>query len=772
MEKMYRGVTNSPKTELVALITETDTEIEVNDISVLLPNEGVAVIGNGDVAETVKYLEVEGNVLKGCIRGYEGIARSWTAGTRVARNFAASDWNTAIDNIEGLYGRFDDEKTVPLTLQPGLQVVTAAKDARFKLNQITGKTEINGQGRIGIIGVENPYVINTADNLLPPFYEWDNTDYGGGASKLLGPYAVEQQYKDASNRARLSKNIPVIPGRTYTLSYDITKNPPSAKNALFFYWMDANQVRLPGEGVSTRKYKGTYIVPTGAFYMEMLVIDDDYGDGASYKSQVVTNPMLVISTEPKPFEPQRKSMLAFQTELHANPSDGSDPDVLFEQNGEYRKLAKWRKVIADGSPQYFLMPEAGLSSFKVVYIDGAASNSVSGGDGDDAGRLFGTKYNGQALTVDDSGVYGWTSPDLIRISSPNIYISIANTDSGWGPDYTPTQEEIKAYFMGWKMWDWNTNDGASTYNGEQGQIKAWCRRVPGTANDYTDGTQTLPTTQAAAWTPYQILYRLAKETVKPVVSEGCLTLAEGDNTVEVGTGIVLRERANPGYANQSGYYVIANDGFGASGTFLKFKPLNILHIYKNDREDNGWTIRRNYSEANTQGLSDAYTTKDKFDQTAAYSVTYLKLDKSPIQPITGTLAANEKAQISDLTAGVAEALQRVSVVEQKKANEDAPGWITPTLLNGATPYGTLNPQYTIKDGVVYLRGQVVLAALNVDVFRLPAGYRPERFMRFAGYAYSSQTTVGEIVITESGAVIVPTGGLAATSFDGISFLAK
>ena len=771
MEKMYRGVTNSPKTELVALITETDTEIEVNDISVLLPNEGVAVIGNGDVAETVKYLEVEGNVLKGCIRGYEGIARSWTAGTRVARNFAASDWNTAIDNIEGLYGRFDDEKTVPLTLQPGLQVVTAAKDARFKLNQITGKTEINGQGRIGIIGVENPYVINTADNLLPPFYEWDNTDYGGGASKLLGPYAVEQQYKDASNRARLSKNIPVIPGRTYTLSYDITKNPPSAKNALFFYWMDANQVRLPGEGVSTRKYKGTYIVPTGAFYMEMLVIDDDYGDGASCKSQVVTNPMLVISTEPKPFEPQRKSMLAFQTELHANPSDGSDPDVLFEQNGEYRKLAKWRKVIADGSPKYLLVPEAGLSSFKVVYIDGSASNSISGGDGDDAGNFFGTKYNGQSLIVDNSGVYGWTSPDLIRISSPNIYISIANTDSGWGPDYTPTQDEIKAYFMGWRMFLYGQPLNVP-YNGTG--RKGWCSVKE---TDNTGGAHVadnLPTTinTTHGYTPYNLLYRLAKETAEAVTSEGTLLLNEGDNMVEVGTGIVLRERANPSYANQSGYYVIANDGFGASGTFLKFKPLNILHIYKNDREDNGWTIRRNYSEANTKGLSDAYTTKDKFDQTAAYSVTYLKLDKSPIQPITGTLAANEKAQISDLTAGVAEALQRVSVVEQKKANEDAPGWITPTLLNGATPYGTLNPQYTIKDGVVYLRGQVVLAALNVDVFRLPAGYRPERFMRFAGYAYSSQTTVGEIVITESGAVIVPTGGLAATSFDGISFLAK
>ncbi|MEC0136119.1 hypothetical protein P4H94_04355 [Paenibacillus macerans] len=761
MEKMYRGVTNSPKTELVALITETDTEIEVNDISVLLPNEGVAVIGNGDVAETVKYLEVEGNVLKGCIRGYEGIARSWTAGTRVARNFAASDWNTAIDNIEGLYGRFDDEKTVPLTLQPGLQVVTAAKDARFKLNQITGKTEINGQGRIGIIGVENPYVINTADNLLPPFYEWDNTDYGGGASKLLGPYAVEQQYKDASNRARLSKNIPVIPGRTYTLSYDITKNPPSAKNALFFYWMDANQVRLPGEGVSTRKYKGTYIVPTGAFYMEMLVIDDDYGDGASYKSQVVTNPMLVISTEPKPFEPQRKSMLAFQTELHANPSDGSDPDVLFEQNGEYRKLAKWRKVIADGSPKYLLVPEAGLSSFKVVYIDGSASNSISGGDGDDAGNFFGTKYNGQSLIVDDSGVYGWTSPDLIRISSPNIYISIANTDSGWGPDYTPTQEEIKAYFLGWKMYTDGAPNAAGTYDGTG--VKAWVKL---NEKDYTSGwtsnTLTLPTVKNPDVEWYQFLYRLAKDIVEPVVSEGDLLLAEGDNMVEVGTGIVLREHAPIVEASGSAA------AMGDVNAPTKFKIKRFLTAYKNDRPDYAWQ----HSAGNAYGEDKARILWADYNREAAYTLTYFKLDKSPVVTITGSLAANEKAQISDLTAGVAEALRRVSVVEQKKAEKDVPGWLTPTLLNGATPYGTITPQYMKQNGRVYLRGEVVLTALNTVIFKLPVGYRPDRLMRFLGYSYSNQVVPGEIWVEDNGDVRVPIGGLAATSFDGISFLAK
>ncbi|MDU5947697.1 MAG: hypothetical protein E6Z15_11550, partial [Paenibacillus macerans] len=269
------------------------------------------------------------------------------------------------------------------------------------------------------------------------------------------------------------------------------------------------------------------------------------------------------------------------------------------------------------------------------------------------------------------------------------------------------------------------------------------------------------------WTPYQLLYRLAKESVEPIVSEGSLLLTEGDNMVEVGTGIVLRESAKPTYYSTNGNYYINNTA--VSGSLLKNRVSRILRVYRNDRVDNSAKIE---NDVNAYGKQHVRFLPSDFDSTATYSVTYLKLDKSPIQPIAGSLAANEKAQISDLTAGVAEALQRVSVVEQKKANEDAPGWITPTLLNGATPYGTLTPQYMKQGGRVYLRGQVVLMALNTVVFKLPEGYLPDRYMRFSGYSHSTQPVLGEIVVTDTGDVIVPTGGLAATSFDGISFLVK
>ncbi|QYK62580.1 right-handed parallel beta-helix repeat-containing protein [Paenibacillus sp. S25] len=105
MEKMYAPVANSPRTELAEIITATQTEIKVTNAAVLLQGEGIAVVGNGDVAETITYTSIEDNTLKGCIRGFEGVARAWASGAVVARNFTASDLRAVQKNI----GAIDDK---------------------------------------------------------------------------------------------------------------------------------------------------------------------------------------------------------------------------------------------------------------------------------------------------------------------------------------------------------------------------------------------------------------------------------------------------------------------------------------------------------------------------------------------------------------------------------------------------------------------------------------------------------------------------------------
>ncbi|WP_044480729.1 hypothetical protein [Paenibacillus antibioticophila] len=600
---------------------------------------------------------------------------------------------------------------------------------------------------LGIVGVQSPYVIDTSGNLLPPFYKWDEL---GNLVSITEPYSA--LLAPSASVAIFYVNVPVIQGQTYTLDMG-----ESTGFAAYILRDSAGNALYDSGLISGTK---TFTVSTeGASYLQMI-----FGNGGpSSETLTFENPMLSIGAEPQPFVPQRKSMLAFQTELHANPTDGSDPDILFEQNGEYKKLAKWRKVVLDGSLSWEIHSTG--TGFKQLRVNRLSPNYVGG-------SKIVTKFNGDRLS---NTTVGMTLPDYVynhpTDSTDNLYISVSSANSGWGDDYTPTQDEIRAYFNGWRMAA-NDNWGLP-YPGTG--VKAWGRinstggLVPGS------GTTVLPTAlnTEGGYTPYQLLYRLAKETVEPVVTEGALTLSEGDNMVEVGTGIVLRERANPYYHAPQNRYYINNLNFGTS--LLYFKSSSIIAVYKDSTDDATWHV--DATPGGGANLVQAYVDTWNYDQAAAYSVTYIKLDTSPIQPLVGTLAANEKAQISDLTAGVTEALQRVSVVEQKKAEKDAPGWITPTLLNGWVSHSANFPKaqyYKDSNGVVCIRGFVKDGTTSGVLFVLPEGYRPDLWLAWPVTSYDGTNVAPGTVNIKSNGEIQIAVNVKNTwlSLEGISFLAN
>jgi len=58
-------------------------------------------LGTGTSAETVKVLEVSGNgKILTVERGFQGVARSWSAGTVIARNFTEYDYNALVENVK------------------------------------------------------------------------------------------------------------------------------------------------------------------------------------------------------------------------------------------------------------------------------------------------------------------------------------------------------------------------------------------------------------------------------------------------------------------------------------------------------------------------------------------------------------------------------------------------------------------------------------------------------------------------------------------------
>lgn len=577
--------------------------------------------------------------------------------------------------------------------------------------------------------VRNPYAIRNGENLLPPFYEW--TPIGITEGSLTEPYAAYFKVTNSQNAFYyIDMKLPANTKYTFSAEHngylsvtDLIRETTildntSAQSATFTN-INETTVRIYASNVYSAPINGAY----------------------HFK-----NPMLTLGSTPKPFKPREDAMLALQTDLYADPVTGANADEVFEKDGQYYKLAKWKKAIIDDTQSYIF--HGSKVGFKWINF------LISNGHNQNTDKIFYmTKFDGKYITNTPGSLNPGTTPDQIDYDPNNnrVYISISSADSGWGDNHTPTPDEIKAYFMGWVMYDGSLANGNAGPDSPPGNVyngtgsKAWCYRSDGVSRTFTGPTATLPTTQAPNWRPYQLVYQLATPTIEPIVSEGMLTFNEGDNQIEVGTGLVLRENVKPSSGLDT--YARINDYYASSGSssILSNKTELITAVLVNGSKDPRWLIRKTEAGTTVNGKSYAYTTVDKYNPSATYSVTYLMLDKSPIVPFTGSYAANEKAMLQELTDSVHQNTSAVSVLMNKKVDKDQPGWITPTLLNGWEPYsdgaeylGYPTIQYR-KDsqGFVHLRGLVKKGASSPsNLFYLPEGYRPNQNVTFVTICYS------------------------------------
>jgi len=101
LKEMYPGMINSPETTITNNINESDTIIYVLDPARVPEPPNLMTLGTGTNAETVKVLEINDNAIT-VERGFQGVAKSWPAGTVIARNFTEYDYNALKENIEDL----------------------------------------------------------------------------------------------------------------------------------------------------------------------------------------------------------------------------------------------------------------------------------------------------------------------------------------------------------------------------------------------------------------------------------------------------------------------------------------------------------------------------------------------------------------------------------------------------------------------------------------------------------------------------------------------
>lgn len=204
--------------------------------------------------------------------------------------------------------------------------------------------------------------------------------------------------------------------------------------------------------------------------------------------------------------------------------DGTNNDsVYWDSNGNLVKNKLWEDVNLDDKQDWsFVADFTGYKEIKATaFAIDVANDSVQA-----------VKHDGTFL----SRVSSFTGGDQVSLSNSDnaLYITIKDVDSGWGENYTPTSDEITAYFLGWKMCNGTYN---TPYNGSG--TKMWYPIGDTDLNRAFDPDNGVPTTLSPSLSEYkinkyQVVYRLNTPVqVTGYSYDGVLALIQGVNTVDI-----------------------------------------------------------------------------------------------------------------------------------------------------------------------------------------------------------------------------------------------
>ena len=469
----------------------------------------------------------------------------------------------------------------------------------------------------GVTHLQNPYVMAEGENLLPSFYEATSAH-----ANVVVNSSNDVTINSTGTWQTVTLEAAVLPNTQYTFA--VTGNGQMTIDSF-----DSNNAVtnvVAATGVLTR----TFTTPSNARKLRVSLSSGVLGAGTfTFKE-----PMLTLGATAKPFTPRNPSYALFETKLG---KIGNAADRLFEQDAKYFKRKMVEDVVVDGTWNFSVASDyAGFKAFRIIDI---VSNHAT--------PFIATKYNGVllksgiSLYADGTGPHGGSGKDYA--------ISVADTETGFPDAWTSaeiTNEFIKAYFNGWK------------YTGTADKVtQSWVSLVDGSAAP----TQTLDyvkANKAANYTPYKISYVLGTPQISEIKSEGAISV-NGLTQVEVGSGVILREKVTP--VLNSGLYLINTYNQSA---YLKNRSSKILNVFKNSKNDDLWSKFVGGSTT-SNGSGWARLAQSDFDATAEYYVTYLVLDRQPFTAnpvnVSAQFANNIRAALEDTTKKVEDNTTATSV---------------------------------------------------------------------------------------------------------------
>ncbi len=409
-----------------------------------------------------------------------------------------------------------------------------------------------------------------------------------------------------------SNYIMVDSGQNYTFNALV----PSANAGFAFY--DSNKEFLSGSFVVANVQ--TIQMPDNACYMRYTVRQDD----------ITFDKMMIISGKTLPskyIEPELEQLF-----VEGNFGKGCTVTI---GGSEVKVEREWSKVsVLHG--EYIWEFADDQVGFKRVKFD------LTGLEANNSSTIITSKFNSKNLsigdTINDYDYAGW--------SGTEFWVSIADSDSGWGEDYTqPTDSEIKAYFNGWVAYDIASASYITKYT--LNANKRWAKRWQGIGTkgtlahgiDIENATarSVCPSDKAYGdiTETYTLRYKLATPQIETINLDGVLSLKAGVNQISIRTGI-RKELVYPSY--EDGRTRI-NDSWDNNknqnfSTYFDKKSSSILNIMTDDSrgeiksaigkftfDDSGYVY--------TFGRSRAYTDSgvDLTNDSKKYYVVYETLDE-------------------------------------------------------------------------------------------------------------------------------------------------
>lgn len=621
----------------------------------------------------------------------------------------------------------DDAANKQVTLNSGSNTINALNDSPVNVLRIEGKTIINYVPLFdsGAWALHANTVVNAPNKITHTATTVNETNVMVLAIKPNTQYTLSVIHGANSRIYAEYKNGTTYISGTGAQNDTVTFTTPSNANRLDVY--------LETKTVATHTFENVSLVE-GAQAQPFV---------ANVKG--LTNPTIVNETN--------ETSLVVPTTLY----DGE----YVEQNakGELVKLKNTNKLELDENVGYAFANNA--NGFKEILIP------IPNGSTEDIKIV---RFNGSVLQNIGASGSILSFADTFRLAGSDLILGVDSADSGWGSSYTPTTEEIKAYFLGWRM---NLfGGGTQPYNGT-GE-KEWHRIKQGKIISDT-GVLKVPTVKNEDVKSYELIYRINKDVKEIIKPFGDLILSKGENNLNLYAGRIVNEKANAVLGGGNNLFINQS---GLNESRLNYKNQKINSIYSNNEKDYLWSITED-SEG-LFGRQRAFVVSGNYKYANSYSVDYEPLYTfevtAPIDSLQLEYYESLSLVVSELNKNVANNNGVLSRVLENVVNENSiTEIIKPTLLNGLKTYGTgANGYYKTKEGLVFvnlfLEGTV--AAANTVIFRLPKGYRPINGMFFVHFSYIEQPTIGFFSIGSDGDVFFANGEAVGKQFHIISAVFK